>query len=172
MDQLEALQERPLGRIIGAELQCFKGRIHHPTVELAVLSLKLMGFYDLIPCFCLFGLYHQSVENLLVHLGEQNLADCPVRILRGGLGYPVQDLGFSVYLTDITNQLLLDLAVRLLVNVPNQIQEDVDDVVGDLHLSRGQKCCQQGDPPRHGMPVHVRYVFSSGCGLQLPEDSV
>ena len=148
LDQINSTENVPIRRIVRPEGECVENRPDHSAVRLCVLVALHAGPSQLVTRLGGLRLLDQAVHGLLRDHGEDHVTDCAIRVSDAGLGDFVEQVLLAVDDLDLLHDLLHEGFVRLRINQPDELEEELSDAIEDLDLTSVHQNSEQGEPNR------------------------
>ncbi len=83
-------------------------------------------------------------------------------MLCGGLGHLVKDFLFAIHIFDVFNQLVLQRLIGFLIDTPDEVEENADDVIRHFHLPEVKQDCHQSISNMRRVTFHLISPFREG----------
>jgi hypothetical protein len=148
--QLERVHDRAVAGVGAAKLQGGQEPRQHPAVVRGVRRAQHRPDALAKRLIVGLGLPHEVAQRALPDDRKQRRADGVVGMLERGLGEAKQDALLAAHATQIADQLTLDTVLRARPDAMHELDQQIDERVGDLRrprpAQRGRNVRRTGSP--------------------------
>ena len=107
-------------------------------------------------------------QRRLTHDGEHHFLHHARGLRQGGLRHAIEHPGFRTDAFEVVQECFFDLAFRLRADAVDQVEQEVDQGIGEFTTVEMAKRCQKSQPQRLGMaPEFVRGFHSGTVAIGL-----